>query len=139
MFRSYDIAEFSGIRFKPYTIEATEGESINIKPVLDYAKSLLAESAIPWLRHCGLGYITYHKGEDGNWLLLRTWVEGGIQAGLIAANHGQGFQLLKVPFCECVWEAVIATHERDAWVRHMMCSDQNPEAYLEDRLSAGFY
>ena len=139
LFQPYDNVEITGIRLKPYTIAAEGRETIEINHALEYAEHALAESSIPWMRHFGLGYLMYHAGEDGNWFLLRAWIEGDIQVGMICGDYGKGFKPLTVPGCECVWEAVVACHERNAWVKHMMGDVESPDGYLSDKLSEGFH
>ncbi|AZS77027.1 hypothetical protein ELS24_00430 [Achromobacter spanius] len=39
----------------------------------------------------------------------------------------------------CVWELVVTTHERNAWVRHMLTAQPDARAYLADVLPAGRY
>ncbi|WP_259781062.1 hypothetical protein [Aestuariispira ectoiniformans] len=138
-FRTHDMIDCSGIRLKPYTIALEDRRDINLEPIFDYANYALSGSQIPWLQNHGLGYLVYHTGEDGNWLLLRTWTQGDIVAGLISADHGCGFKTLEVPCIECVWEAVISQHERDAWVRHMMSGQTDADGYLADKLADGLY
>jgi hypothetical protein len=138
-YQSFDVIEVAGIRIKPYTIAAKGREGLKIDHALNYARNALPESPIPWMRHHGLGYLMYHAGEDGNWFLLRAWVEGDIQVGMICADSGDGFKTLSVPACECVWEAVISHHERDAWVKNMMSAKPDPDAYLADRLVDGMH
>ncbi|WP_428648505.1 hypothetical protein [Roseibium sp.] len=139
LYRSYPPVECAGVRLKPYTIAAAGREDFNIQAALDYAAVALAASPVAWMRHRGLGYLMHHRGEDGNWFLLRVWLEGDIQAGLLSADHGRGFEPVTMPACECVWEGLVTCHEREAWIRHMMSETENPDGYLADRLEDGFH
>ena len=139
LYTSYAPIEVGGIMLKPYTIAAEGREDLNVEHALAYARKALPESGIPWMHHHGLGYLIYHAGEDANWILLRAWVEGDIQVGMICGDYGYGFKPLSIPACECVWEALIASHERDAWVRNMMSTQTDPDAYLNDTLTDGMH
>ena len=139
LFKSHDIAEMSGIRLKPYSIAATGRDGIDMAPVLDIASAALAESEIPGMSHKGLGYLIYHAGEDANWLLTRVWAEECIVAGLLVqVADGQRVAVVE-PFIECVWEEIVAHHERNAWVRSMMGTEENSAAYLADLHPDGMY
>ena len=139
LFKSHKIAEMSGIRLKPYSIAATGREDIDMAPVLDAASAALAESGIPGMAHRGLGYLIYHAGEGANWLLTRVWMEGCIVSGLLDQIAGGQRVAVEEPFIECVWEEIIAHHERNAWVGNMMGAEENPAAYLADMLPEGMH
>lgn len=140
LFRSHGLIEAGSIRLKAYTIAFEEAAEIDTGPIFDHAAAALLESRLPWLRHRGLGYVLYHAGEDGCWLLTRLWLQGDIVAGLVAADWGRGFAEVPVPAVECVWEAVVTDHERHAWVAHMMAAKDDPKAaYLSDFLPDGRY
>ena len=129
----------SGIRLKPYSIAAAGREGIGMAPVLDIASAAVAESDIPGAAHSGLGYLVYHAGEGADWLLTRVWMEGCIVSGLLYRVAGGRRVAVEEPFIECVWEEVVAHHERDAWVRNMMGAGENPAAYLADLLPDGMH
>lgn len=139
LIQSHDCVDLGGIRFKPYSIAAEGREDIAMRRVLGYAAEALAASSIPTLSHRGLGYIIYHAGTGGNWLLVRPWLDGGIVSGLLGRIDGDCYMEVTAPLIECVWEEIPAHHERGAWVRHMMTDAEDREGYLRDRLADGYH
>lgn len=139
LIESHDPVELEGMRLKPYFIAAQGREDIDTDPVLRHAAEALRVSSVPAMAHLGLGYMVYHAGEGGNWLLVRVWLDGGIVSGLLGRIEGTRYAEVTEPLVECVWEEIPVHHERGAWVRHMMTDPADPEAYLRDRLSAGYH
>lgn len=88
-----------------------------------------------------LGHAIIHRGEEADWLLLHWWQAGGILAGITArSDPGRGrFTHAPPTLIACVWEHLVMTHERNAWVTHIMRQTPNIDAYLNDRLSPGEY
>ena len=90
----------------------------------------------------GLGYIILHAGEMNNWLLIHWWAHQDIALRLLASSDPGRTQFNSQDhrrFHACVWEHEVIDHERDAWVRNMMCDRQSPQKYLTDRLIDGYY
>lgn len=86
----------------------------------------------------GVGWIVAHEGEDGDYVLVDWWTEGGIvQHHLHGAPRGGR---LRHGWPEgagfCVWELAIACHERTAWIRHVLARADAPdwEGYFADTL-----
>ena len=138
-FMNFGVQPFDGVQLKLYTISAaSRAASLNDKHD-DLIKTGLEKLASKKFSPRGLGYAMLHKGEDADWLLVRLWLEGDIVAGVMAGDYGKGFDWVTEPFVECIWEHLVARHERDAWVRHMMSKTPKPTAYLEDVLPHGMY
>jgi len=72
---------------------------------------------------------------------VHWWSGGGILHGItFEANlDSTDFSRAEPTVIACVWEQVVITHERKAWVRHMMCAKADTGAYLRDVLSDGAY
>ena len=138
LIESRDPVELEGLRLKPYFIAARGREVIDTDSVLKHAAEALRASSVPSMAHLGLGYIVYHAGEGGNWLLVRVWLDGGIVSGLLGRIDGGHYSEVKEPMVECVWEEIPVHHERGAWVRYMMSDPADPEAYLRDTLASGY-
>lgn len=138
-FRFHSVSVTEGIRLKTYSISAKPGVEVEMSGAMAHAAEALRQSSIPWMQHQGLGYLIYHMGEEGGWLLTRVWLKGGIVSGLLHRDQGYGFEPVPVPLVECVWESVVTQHERDAWVRQMMSDGADHQGYLEDWLPDGQY
>lgn len=139
LIRNHELVELEGLCFKPYSIAAEGREDIDMEPVFEHAAEILSNSSIPSMDHRGLGYIIYHSGTGGDWLLMRAWLDGGILSGLLGRIDGDRYTEVTAPLIECVWEEIPAHHERGAWVKHIMTAPENPQAYLQDRLVEGYH
>lgn len=92
--------------------------------------------------HNGLGYVILHCGKTANFLLLDWWAHGDICCRLLyASNLDQPtlFERVARPLSACVWETVVISHERNAWVNQMMQITPSPGGYLADVLPDGCY
>ncbi|MEM6638339.1 MAG: hypothetical protein AAF610_00415 [Pseudomonadota bacterium] len=136
---AHPVSDLAGLKIKPYTIAAAGREEIDIHRVLEHADAELRSSGLSSLAHHGLGYVIYHAGADANWLLLRVWVDGCIVAGRVVHVVDDQRVEIESPLIECVYEQVPASHERTAWVRHMMGDTPDAAGYLADRLTDGDY
>lgn len=97
-----------------------------------------------WLKKAGhtglpvyqIGFLIFHEGREGMWILLNWWTGGEMlqthvyfcgyprEAKIEAARHEGGLI--------CVWELEVVLHERKAWIRHALQQEPNKEAYLTD-------
>lgn len=91
--------------------------------------------------HYGLGFLVLHRSRGAAWLLLNWWSDDNIMRQLLSRNDGGGddFQAVLQPYHACVWESVVLTHERDAWVRHMLNGRPDAAAYQGAVLPPGLY
>ena len=112
LFQPHGNTVFGDIRLKAYTITADGRYKSDLLPALQQARAILDKSLIPGISHRGLGYFVHHAGEDADWVLTRVRLRGDIAAGLLAANHGNGYEEVSEPSVECVWEAVVGQQER---------------------------
>ncbi|MFG3227272.1 hypothetical protein ACGF07_21115 [Kitasatospora sp. NPDC048194] len=95
------------------------------------------------------GFLVLHRGGDtGAYLNVYTWVWDnvlhfrGAAAGQPALDcpdlDPTNFVVQTRPWIGCVWELPPITHERDAWVRHMLLPEQpDLDAYLADSAAEG--
>lgn len=123
---------------KVYEIVAHGRDAGDVDAAVDHISRHISEDLLANIAATGLGYVLIHRGEAADWLLARTWLEGGIVAGIVYTGNGRTFEKAPSQIIECVWEAVVAFHERDAWVRAGM-SVAGRELYLSDMLPTGFY
>ena len=81
----------------------------------------------------GQGFAVLHEGQKGTWLLLDWWAHGDILCQRLSLDEGHGFAPVDDrPLTACVWELPFLSHERDAWVRHMMTERPDPTAWAAD-------
>jgi hypothetical protein len=123
---------------KVYEILAEGREAGDVDRAIDHIARHVRDDLFAHVNCTGVGYIVIHRGEMADWLLARTWLEGGIVAGVVYNGDGRTFEKVSAPLIECVWEAVAASHERGAWIRAGM-SVAGQDQYLSDTLPAGYY
>lgn len=94
------------------------------------------------------GFAILHRGLDAVYLMACTWVwdnvlhcrsasAGSAFLGSVEGNLFDFHDLKNPSWMACVWELTVVTHERDAWVRHMLApGEPDPDGYLADSLSA---
>lgn len=137
--RFQNIVEVGQVAIKLNAIVA-EGKEIS-DAVFEKAASQIASfgSEIAATNHQGAGFAILHEGEEGRWLLLHWWLDGGIvtrklwRADLI---EGSDFADTDPLLMACVWELGIVDFERRAWMRTMMSGGSIPD-YLNDRFAEG--
>lgn len=130
-----EVADISGWQIKFYGMCAA-GISVNPE-LIEAAKSFLEANA-QFDSESGYGFSILHRGEEAVWLLLDWWKQDILHQRLFCS------ELEKVSFQQgppnhemaCVWELQVITHERDAWVEHVMTdpSNANFDAYLKDQI-----
>ncbi len=134
-------------RLKAYGINHQYQDSADIVPkeITEAARlhaDRLQEAAEAQGQHFGLGYVVLHQGTAANWLLINWWIQGGIRCQLLSrAEHDAPifFSPASGPLIECVWEALVTSHERAAWVRHIMNDVPDEGAYLSDWMQSGWF
>lgn len=137
--RLVSIHEYGGWRLKVYEI-CFDSHSIPSDQVA--ATLTFAENSVPWPHASNVsnnaGFVIIHRGQDAMWLMIHLWqsdilVQFAYQATF--SNPVDFIPLRSDGMCGCVWELEIVKHERDAWVRCAMGSDDRAiETYWNDNL-----
>jgi hypothetical protein len=134
-----EVAEVSGIKLKLYGMC---GDGLTIESItIDNAKAFV-QTKVAFPEKATHGFLVLHHGEEAMWLLVDWWVEDILHQRLFYApkDNVDSFQI-GPPNHEmaCVWELLVVSHERDAWVRHTMMDPANADfsAYLSDTLTIG--
>lgn len=89
--------------------------------------------------HLGAGFSVLHEGEQGIWLLLHWWLEGGISTQVLWRSDIRGdisFADADPLLMACVWELGIINFERLAWMDTVM-SGASTSDYLTRTLPRG--
>nr|WP_272213343.1 hypothetical protein [Marinicella sp. W31]MDC2879295.1 hypothetical protein [Marinicella sp. W31] len=99
---------------------------ISTSPELDFSDAELeaavavVETAKTDRAHLNAGFAVLHRGEDGLWLLLHWWLEGGIAShAMWQAELGDGsprFSPVPAGVLACVWELGVIDFERKAFM-----------------------
>jgi uncharacterized protein len=84
------------------------------------------------------GFVIVHRGIDALWLLVHLWRADILTQFAFQSPLTEPIDLNPLRaegFCGCVWELDVIKHERDAWVRCEMGSDDRLiEQYRNDNL-----
>lgn len=138
--RPAGISIVNGWQLKRYEI-TLDGAPINAEIITAVDATLAAE--LPTASgDVEVGFVIVHHGAERVWILADLW------DGDIISQH-TFFAELDEPssFCRvapggptaCVWELAVHSHERDAFVRHVLSPLNGPDidAYLDDTLNTG--
>lgn len=136
-FHFHGTKEAGDICLKLYSITADGRNTPDMTQIGDIAETELLASPIPALPHRGLGYVICHAGEVANWLLIRVWREGEIVMGLLRTVEDGSAKQVEEPLIECIWEAAVSVHEREAWIKAMIEDGGGKETYLANSLEDG--
>ena len=126
------ISTLNGWRLKRYEI------TLDATPVSDDVNTAIDElltEALP--AHDGVGFIVVHQGAEQMWLLADLWQGDIIHQHTFFANLDTPTEFQPVAAggpTACVCELAVHSHERDAYVRHVLDPADGPDinAYLSD-------
>jgi hypothetical protein len=133
--RSLGAGEQSGQLVKAYAVEAA-GRTVS--PALQESALHLARDQLRLdlsTGSTGLAVVIAHAGEDGDHVLVHSWIEAYLsRLTVFTGPPGEPGRLRPAPagLGPCVWEAPVLAHELTAYVRHVLAG----HGPLEDRLHA---
>ncbi len=81
-----------------------------------------------------------HEGKEGVFAIINWWIDENMLQNFVYLKkyNEQEFQLFSQDgICTCVWEMAVWWHERNAWVKHILCKHDRPDFqdYLNDQLN----
>ena len=132
-----------GWTFKVYEIVANQLQPDEIKKA--QVARMIEEQFVPSIelpdtktvwnsRACG--FVIVHFGTEAVWLLVDCWVNDILHHYLFFAELSSLTQFKERTedrSMACVWELAVITHERNAWVQHVMGEgDPDYQAYFAD-------
>ncbi len=133
-------------QIKVYTI--TVNETFRSKEILKTVRGNLREvflaetnlNELPVYRHA---FIIIHEAREGVWILFSWWTGGEMLESIVRfAAYGNPGVIDSSPYSDsgfliCTWELEVYTHERKAWIAHVLKKVDNPdfEGYRQDGLS----
>ena len=108
----------------------------------------LAKSQLPtWLLNANnypletynIATLILHQGKEGCFAIINWWIdENMLQNFVYLIEEGQDYKLFSANgITTCVWEMAILWHERNAWVKHILMKNENPDfkAYLNEQFN----
>jgi hypothetical protein len=141
--RCLDLLSFDGWRVKLYGI--TYRGDRPVQSLVDAAAAVAQEQLPrpPVTDHrYGVGFVGAHDGRGANFVFVdwwenedelhhHTWLSSKQEPGRLRAT-------VPADFTACAWDLAVITHERAAWLRHVLARAEGPDltAYLDDRLDA---
>lgn len=108
--------------------------------ILDAVDAVLASELPDASGDVEVGFVIVHHGAERVWILADLWEGDVLSQHTFFAELDEPTSFSRVgpggPTA-CVWELAVHSHERDAFVRHVLSPFDGPDldAYLEDTLS----
>ncbi len=83
----------------------------------------------------GLGVVVLHLGDDATYLVVQSWARD-FQSRLSIFSGLDVDDLRPAPIgaAPCVWELEVLAHERASYVHHILNSEVDIDAWLDDAL-----
>jgi hypothetical protein len=133
----HDLVEVGPISLKINAI-AADGRDISVETFAKAKRQILSvKDKMLQTPHQNAGFAILHEGEDGRWLLLHWWLEGGILGRkLWRADLGPDAAFMDADplLFACVWELGLIEFERRAWMETAM-SGKAVSGYIGNRFS----
>ncbi|MBL4707384.1 MAG: hypothetical protein JKY48_02965 [Flavobacteriales bacterium] len=137
---------FSGIelqeswKIKYYKIGCEE--NFQALDYFQYVKSQVPLILRQAVKHHHEAFVVVHEASDGIWTIISWWT--GVEMLMIQTYFSSSSILLElIPLKErgalaCVWEMAVVSHEREAWIQHVLKESSAPdfERYEEDVIDA---
>lgn len=132
-----EVRELHGWKLKVYGICA-DGCELNSGIIEGAMRHALTHVCWP-AGLTGYGFVTLHYGEEAVWLLVDLWVNEILRHFVYQASLSHPEQFTSGPndgTVACVWELAVVTHERKAWIEHVLSRPLNPayDTYLLDTI-----
>lgn len=132
--RPLGVWDLTGQPFKAYSITAP-GRDLGAAPAERARGVAQAQVAIDrQMGGLGLGVVIVHLGDDGNYVVVQSWIEGYMRRLALFCGPAQRPDLLRPAprgLAPCVWELAVLAHERDTFQRHLL-DTTDPVAALPD-------
>ena len=86
-----------------------------------------------------IAILMLHDARDYQFAIINWWIdENMLQHYVYTLNKENQFELFSDNgIVTCVWELAVLCHERNAWVKHILMKNANPDwnSYLNDHLN----
>jgi hypothetical protein len=135
----------SGWRLKVYGIayERASPRSDLVAAAKTAAFELLPQPAETETRY-GVGFLGIHDGRGHNFVFVDWWEqENELHHHVFFSPSDRPAELRPAADGDpaaCVWDLSVVSHEREAWIRHVLDNEIEPDldAYLADALTGRF-
>ncbi|GAA0590811.1 hypothetical protein HPO96_04585 [Kribbella sandramycini] len=83
----------------------------------------------------GLAVVVLHLGDDGIYLVVQSWSKDfQSRLSLFSGHDVDDLRPAPLGAAPCVWELEVLSHERAAYVEHILSNSVDVDAWLEDAL-----
>ncbi len=108
--------------------------------IKQYLNDWLAQSKITYLETYQLATLIIHNGKEGVFAIINWWIDENMLQNFVylKKENETHFELYSDKgIVTCVWEMEIWWHERNAWIKHILMQNENPNiiGYLNDQLN----
>jgi hypothetical protein len=112
----------------------------HIQKAIENLDNWLSNSKIYDLDTYKIATLIIHEGKEGCFAIINWWIdENMLQNFVYLMKKGEpDFKLFSGNgIITCVWELAVLWHERNAWVKHVLMQNENPDyqGYLKDQLN----
>ncbi|NOT36248.1 MAG: hypothetical protein HOP11_02595 [Saprospiraceae bacterium] len=112
----------------------------NIQQAKLNVEKWLQTSNIYNLQTYSIATLIIHEGKEGCFAIINWWIDENMLQNFVYLKKSseKEFALFSDNgIVTCVWELAIWWHERNAWVKHVLMNNKNPDvkAYLNDSLN----
>jgi hypothetical protein len=120
---------------KPYVITArgASWDDLMVATVRDFAtRQLEFDEAMGAV---GLAVVVLHHGADGTCLVVQSWAkEYHSRLSMFSGIDVDDLRPAPTGAAPCIWELEVLSHERASYVTHILNSDVDVDAWLDDAL-----
>lgn len=139
--RFIEIHQHQGWQIKLYSISIKDEfvSQENIQKAKQHLDHWLSKSKAYDLDTYQIATLILHEGKEGCFAIINWWIdENMLQNFVYLREDDSEFELFSDNgMTTCVWEMAVLWHERNAWVKHILMKNENPdfEAYLSEQLN----
>jgi hypothetical protein len=140
--RCLEVIEIDDWRLKLYGIgyEVERPNEVLVEAAVAAAQERLPRPAVTDDRY-GVGFVCAHDGRGANFVFVDWWADENElhhHTWLSSKEDPGTLQPTDPPedFIACAWDLAVISHEREAWVRHVLAREDGPDldGYLADQL-----
>ena len=90
-------------------------------------------------------FLIAHEGREGVWLLMNWWTDSEmLETKVYFGDYNNPSKITETIYkpksLVCVWELAVITHERKAWLKHVLLNSNSPKynEYAKDVLKSSY-
>lgn len=111
----------------------------NIEVSISNLDNWLSKCETNQLKTYSMATLILHEGKEGCFAIINWWIDENMLQNFVYLKneHGKFNVFCNNEIPTCIWELAVIWHERNAWIKHILMKNENPdiEAYLNDQLN----